>query len=85
MDIILVGKQKTGKTSIQKVVFQQLPPNETHFIEPTRQIDLVKVDNNPYLKYNIRDFPGSYNIANMGSTEVGYFKSCKALIYVIDA
>ena len=49
MDIILVGNKKTGKTSIQKVVFQKMAPNETWFIEPTSRIDTVVVSNNPYL------------------------------------
>lgn len=85
MDIILVGNKKTGKTSIQKVVFQKMAPNETWFIEPTIRIETVVTSNNPYLQFNIRDFPGSLDIAKLSPQEEKYFKSCAALIYVIDA
>jgi Ras-related GTP-binding protein C/D len=36
--IILMGLRRSGKTSIQKVVFQKMAPNETLFIESTLKI-----------------------------------------------
>ena len=39
MDIILMGLPKSGKTSIQRVVFQKMSPHETLFLPATQQIE----------------------------------------------
>jgi Ras-related GTP-binding protein C/D len=41
MDIILMGLPKSGKTSIQRVVFQKMSPHETFFLTPTPQIEVT--------------------------------------------
>ena len=39
MDILLLGAQKSGKTSIQRVVFQKMSPHETFFLTPTNKVE----------------------------------------------
>ena len=39
MDIILMGLPKSGKTSIQRVVFQKMSPHETFFLTATQQVE----------------------------------------------
>tara|TARA_R110002050_G_scaffold150993_3_gene277956 strand:- start:3659 stop:3847 length:189 start_codon:yes stop_codon:yes gene_type:complete len=41
--ILLMGLKKSGKSSIQKVVFHKMSPNETLFLESTSK--LVKSGN----------------------------------------
>ena len=36
--IILMGLKRSGKTSIRKVVFQKMSPNETLFVESTVRV-----------------------------------------------
>lgn len=85
LSIALLGNKRAGKSSILKVVFQKMSPNETLFIENTIRVDEVKVHNNPYTKFSILDFPGSFEIAHMTSLEKRYLQSCSMLICVIDA
>lgn len=42
--ILLMGMRRSGKSSIQKVVFHKMSPNETLFLESTNKI--VKDDIN---------------------------------------
>jgi predicted GTPase len=39
--ILLMGLTKSGKSSILKVVFQKMAPNETLFLEPTSKITKI--------------------------------------------
>jgi len=39
MDILLLGGPKSGKTSIQRVVFQKMSPHETFFLTPTTKTE----------------------------------------------
>uniref|UniRef100_A0AC34Q260 Uncharacterized protein n=1 Tax=Panagrolaimus sp. JU765 TaxID=591449 RepID=A0AC34Q260_9BILA len=36
--IVLMGQKRSGKTSIRKVVFQKMSPNETLFVESTSRV-----------------------------------------------
>ena len=77
MDICLMGLTKSGKTSIQRVVFQKMSPHETFFLASTQQVEItsksiihnhdksnphtffVDINNNPNIKFAIKDFPGT--------------------------
>ena len=41
MNIMLMGLPKSGKTSIQRVVFQKMSPHETFFLTSTYQMELT--------------------------------------------
>jgi len=85
MDIVLLGNKKAGKSSIQKVVFQKMSPNETWFIETTPKVESLQVQNNPYTKLTIRDFPGTFEVNQMNSQEKKYLTNAAVIIYIIDA
>lgn len=85
MNIGIIGNKRVGKSSIVKVVFQKLSPNETLFLETTTRVEELNVKNNPHLTYKILDFPGSFEITYMSSFERKMLQSCAMLIYVIDA
>lgn len=76
---------RSGKTSIQRVVFQKMSPHETFFLTPTNKIEPQVIDNNSYIQFTIKDFPGNYDLKETSPSDVAAIKNCGSLIYVIDA
>eukprot|EP00461_Guttulinopsis_vulgaris_P007958 UN08008 len=65
--ILLLGPSRSGKTSIQRVVFGKLSPHETQFLEQTTQpCGIHYPANDPstvkeaLLKCRIIDLPGNF-------------------------
>ncbi|OMJ77402.1 hypothetical protein SteCoe_23003 [Stentor coeruleus] len=85
MQIALLGTKKVGKSSILKVVFQKMSPNETLFIDSTSRIEEIKVENNPYTKYTFVDFPGSFEVSQINTQDRKILSKCAMIIYVLDA
>jgi len=81
--VLLVGLARSGKSSIQKVVFNKMPPHETLFLESTQKIEVTPVVHNAFTQFKICDFPGSYVFDDSKDQE--FFAKCGALIFVIDA
>lgn len=85
MDILLLGNRRSGKSSILKVVFQKMSPNETLFLESSHKIDSLMVSNNPFTQFTIVDFPGSFEVSQANAQERRYLANCSVVIYVLDA
>lgn len=85
MQIALLGTKKVGKSSILKVVFQKMSPNETLFIDSTSRVDEIKVENNPYTKFIFVDFPGSFEISQINALERKILQKSAMIIFVLDA
>jgi Ras-related GTP-binding protein C/D len=49
--------RRSGKTSIQKVVFNKMSPNETLFLESTNKIQKTTVNHSSFIEFQIIDFP----------------------------
>jgi len=89
--IFLMGPKRSGKSSIEKVVFHKLSPHETLFLESTNDVRVKEVVNNaPLLSLQIFDFPGNFDFseeeedaADVDPDKV--FKGCGALVFVLDA
>jgi hypothetical protein len=45
----------------------------------------IEIDNNPYIQFTIKDFPGAYELKENSQADIALIKSCGSLIYVIDA
>ena len=59
--ILFMGPRRSGKTSIQRVVFQKMSPHETLFrLEATQHIERTIVDHTALCRFTIWDFPGDY-------------------------
>lgn len=59
--ILFLGPRRSGKTSIQRVVFQKMSPHETLFrLEATQHIERTVVDHTSLCRFTIWDFPGDY-------------------------
>jgi Ras-related GTP-binding protein C/D len=53
-----VFANRSGKSSIQRVVFHKMSPHETLFLECTNQLDIKYIANNSFVQFQIWDFPG---------------------------
>lgn len=82
---------RSGKTSIQRVVFHKMSPHETLFLESTQNVDISLIANNNFIRFQTWDFGGDLNLKN----DISYlgkkisietvFRNCNTLVYVIDA
>jgi len=85
--ILLMGTRRSGKSSIQKVVFHKMSPHETLFLESTNDIRLRDINTSALVQFQLLDFPGSFDFADRKSrvSAERVFKKPGALVFVIDA
>jgi len=83
--ILLMGLRRSGKSSIQKVVFHKMSPNETLFLESTNKIVKDDISNSTFVQFQIWDFPGQIDFFDPTFDSELIFGGCGALIFVIDA
>lgn len=83
--ILLMGLRRSGKSSIQKVVFQKMSPNETLFLESTNKIVKEDISNSSFIQFQIWDFPGQIDFFDPNFDSDMIFGGCGALVFVIDA
>lgn len=86
--ILLLGLRRSGKTSIQKVVFEKMSPHSTLLMEATGEPRVKDISNTPFFKFQIWDFPGKYDFADPALASVLdpdlLFKRSHAIVFVID-
>merc|ERR1719391_939404 len=83
-----MGPRRSGKSSIQKVVFHKMSPNETLFLESTNKIQKDDISNSSFVQFSIWDFPGQIDFFDATIEKLkkeSIFGGCGALIFVIDA
>ncbi|KAM9514752.1 ras-related GTP-binding protein D-like [Salvelinus alpinus] len=83
--ILLMGLRRRGKSSIQKVVFHKMSPNETLFLESTNKICREDVSNSSFVSFQIWDFPGQIDFFDPTFDYKMIFRGTGALIFVIDS
>lgn len=83
--ILLMGLPRSGKSSIQKVVFHKVSPNETLFLESTNKIVKEDICNSSFVQFQIWDLPGQFNTMDPSFDTESIFGGCGAIIFVIDA
>lgn len=89
--ILLMGPRRSGKSSIQRVVFQKMSPHETLFLESTNYLEIKHIANNPFVQFEVWDFPGDLDLKEEIIFEdhvldlKQIFQGCVALVYVVDA
>ncbi|RLN50694.1 hypothetical protein BBJ28_00020344, partial [Nothophytophthora sp. Chile5] len=87
----LVDCDRSGKSSIQRVVFHKMSPHETLFLEGTNSLDIKYIANNSFVQFQIWDFPGDYDFKDdlvYGGQLVNeemIFGNCGSIVFVIDA
>ncbi|KAH8554337.1 ras-related GTP-binding protein C [Umbelopsis sp. PMI_123] len=82
--ILLMGLQRSGKSSIQRVVFNKMPPNDTLYLESTTKIMKEDVTRS-FIDFQVWDFPGQINFFETAYDSQEIFGEVGALIFVIDA
>ncbi|XP_028994335.1 ras-related GTP-binding protein D isoform X2 [Betta splendens] len=83
--ILLMGLRRSGKSSIQKVVFHKMSPNETLFLESTNKICREEVSSSSFVSFQIWDFPGQIDFFDPTFDYEMIFRGTGALIFVIDS
>jgi Ras-related GTP-binding protein C/D len=89
--ILFTGPRRSGKSSIERVVFHKMSPHETLFLESTQNVDIHFIANNNFVRFQTWDFGGDVDL--QGDVEYSgklispdtLFKNCSSLVYVIDA
>eukprot|EP00386_Alphamonas_edax_P008172 GDKI01026878.1.p1 GENE.GDKI01026878.1~~GDKI01026878.1.p1 ORF type:complete len:239 (+),score=73.14 GDKI01026878.1:101-817(+) len=82
-NILLVGLPKSGKSSINQVVFHKASPHETLYLQSNSTVHISRIHNNQLLKCAIVDFPGGFPFDD--ASEQAVFAKAAAVIIVIDA
>lgn len=82
---------RSGKSSIERVIFHKFSPHETLFLESTANVDIHLIANNEFVRFQTWDFGGDLNL-QQGVNYQGknipadtILKGCSTLVYVIDA
>ncbi|XP_041044735.1 ras-related GTP-binding protein D-like isoform X1 [Carcharodon carcharias] len=83
--ILLMGLRRSGKSSIQKVVFHKMSPNETLFLESTNKICRDDIANSSFVNFQIWDFPGQIDFFDPTFDYEMIFRGTGALIFVVDS
>jgi len=89
--VLLFGERRSGKSSIERVVFGKLSPHECLFLQSTTQMTRRRVDNTSRVRYEVCDFPGSFEWADLSSDDDAVSPTSmftgkgEALVFVIDA
>eukprot|EP01006_Ploeotia_vitrea_P028432 TRINITY_DN61130_c0_g1_i1.p1 TRINITY_DN61130_c0_g1~~TRINITY_DN61130_c0_g1_i1.p1 ORF type:complete len:394 (+),score=38.06 TRINITY_DN61130_c0_g1_i1:162-1184(+) len=81
--ILLMGLRRSGKSSIQKVVFQKMSPHETLFLESSVKVAKHDVNNNSFVQFSIWDFPGQLGPDEFDAVSV--FGEAGSIVFIIDA
>ncbi|KAK7575918.1 hypothetical protein V9T40_012204 [Parthenolecanium corni] len=83
--ILLMGLRRSGKSSISKVVFQKMSPNETLFLETSNKIVKENIRNSAFVDFELWDLPGQTDFFDPNSDADIMFGLRGSLIFVIDA
>ncbi|GBF67311.1 GTP-binding protein [Trichophyton mentagrophytes] len=81
--LLLMGLRRSGKSSIQSVVFHKMPPTETLFLESTTRIQKDAIHS--FMDFQIWDFPGQLEYLEPSFDQEELFSNLGALVWVIDA
>ncbi|CUG87101.1 small GTPase, putative [Bodo saltans] len=93
--VLLMGLKKSGKTSIQKVVFDNLPPHDSINLKTTVQPEKTTVKSNEFVKFEVWDFPGQSDPlggsgaagasgGNRSTIAANILENCGAIVFVMD-
>ncbi|KAI1716570.1 gtr1/RagA G protein conserved region domain-containing protein [Ditylenchus destructor] len=83
--IVIMGLKRSGKTSIRKVVFQKMSPNETLFVESTARVESTAAQQDSFINFETIEFPGQVDPFEAAFDPNSIFSRCGALLFVIDA
>ncbi|CAF3146069.1 unnamed protein product [Rotaria socialis] len=60
--ILLTGLRRSGKTSIQRVIFTKMQPSQTQFLESTSHLTLNQFSCGSFINFQVQELPGQLQI-----------------------
>lgn len=64
--ILLTGLRRSGKTSIQRVIFTKMQPSQTQFLESTSHLTLNQFSCGSFINFQIQELPGQLSFFASG-------------------
>ncbi|KAK4545259.1 hypothetical protein LTR36_003439 [Oleoguttula mirabilis] len=80
--MLFMGLRRSGKSSIQKVVFEKLSPADTLFLEPTSRIGTVKMQS--FITFESVELPHQLSATTPDFDHHAVFSHIGAVIWVLD-
>ena len=71
--ILLTGLRRSGKTSIQRVIFTKMQPSQTQFLESTARLTTSHFSCGSFINFQVQELPGQLHVfpSSNGSSGVG--------------
>ncbi|ORC85624.1 putative small GTPase [Trypanosoma theileri] len=86
--VLLMGLRKSGKSSIQKVVFEGMQPHDSVNLPTTVQAERSTVHSNDFVNFEVWDFPGQCNPFDPSNASCydgcQLLDNCGAIVFVMD-
>lgn len=88
--IVLMGSKRSGKTSMERVVFGKVSPHETTFVSSSNSPTLRIGTSSRLARFSIFDIPGCAELSELSHnglqlTEFAVFSKARVLVYVVNA
>ncbi|CAF1229841.1 unnamed protein product [Adineta steineri] len=64
--ILLTGLRRSGKTSIQRVIFTKMSPSQTQFLESTPHLTLNQFSCGSFINFQVQELPGQLQVFTSG-------------------
>ncbi|CAF0744814.1 unnamed protein product [Rotaria sp. Silwood1] len=64
--ILLTGLRRSGKTSIQRVIFTKMQPSQTQFLESTPHLTLNQFSCGSFINFQVQELPGQLPLFSSG-------------------
>lgn len=64
--ILLTGLRRSGKTSIQRVIFTKMQPSQTQFLESTPHLTLNQFSCGSFINFQVQELPGQLTLFSSG-------------------
>ncbi len=79
--ILLTGLRRSGKTSIQRVIFTKMQPSQTQFLESTPQLTLNQFSCGSFINFQVQELPGQLQVFSSGHNSGSVGTSVQASSY----
>ncbi|CAF1451316.1 unnamed protein product, partial [Rotaria sordida] len=61
-NILLTGLRRSGKTSIQRVIFTKMQPSQTQFLKSTPHLTINQFSCGSFINFQVQELPGQLHV-----------------------
>ncbi|CAF5017617.1 unnamed protein product [Rotaria sp. Silwood1] len=61
-NILLTGLRRSGKTSIQRVIFTKMQPSQTQFLKSTPHLTISQFSCGSFINFQVQELPGQLHV-----------------------